>query len=162
MNEKTKRYLLLAGFLLLGIGAGYTLAQKTLSPFYLWLDRSSSLTVMSQYAAVQYGKAKTDKALVAQENYVAYLENVKAIENEWNAWKVPWMTDDLLSYEKIIVNGRIAILLSKENRIEESERYWKKAEDIARSIGWKNPSQSHIQGLIEAIQKNYSPGKTEN
>jgi len=105
---------------------------------------------MGTYAAVQYYHGSCPSALKAQADYLSYLAGVERKRPEWDSWSIPWMTDQLLHYERTITYARIAILQTREGKIADAEASWKAAETSAVACGWKDPSREHIREVVNA------------
>lgn len=93
---------------------------------------------MGTYAAVQYYHGSCPSALKAQADYLSYLAGVERKRPEWDSWSIPWMTDQLLHYERTITYARIAILQTREGKIADAE------------ASWKDPSREHIREVVNA------------
>jgi len=142
--------LVVAG-IMIGIGIGY----KIIGPFLKWSAMSSTGNGMAGYAEIQYYKAALPSALKAQNEYLSYLVAVEKKKPEWNEWAVPWMTDQILNYEKAITYARIAILQGREGRVAEADRSWIIAEKAANSSGWKNPTREHILKVVSTKESEF-------
>ena len=163
-NKKNifKGLVLLVSGLLIGIGIGYT----KIAPFLKWHTMSSTGNEMVGYAEIQYYKATYPSALKAQKEYLSYLVAVEKKKPEWSSWSVPWMTEQILNYEKAITFARIALLEGRAGKHAEAERSWVIAEIAAAAAGWKNPGREHILKIVNAkesefrkIEENAQPGR---
>jgi len=110
---------------------------------------------MASYAAVQFYQATVHKALQAQHEYETYLNNVEHDKANWSAWRVPWMSETVLGYERVLTNGRIALLLEADGNSMESEKYWAAAENEAKRLGWKHPDRNHVRTIIDGLRSQY-------
>ena len=148
--------------IMIGVGIGY----KIIGPFLKWSAMSSTGNGMAGYAEMQYYKAAFPSAQKAQNEYLSYLVAVEKKKPEWNVWTVPWMTDQILNYEKTITYARIAVLQGREGRAAEADKSWAIAETAAKSAGWKNPTREHIFKVVSAkesefrkAEENVQPGR---
>ena len=166
MTEKKKQILkelaLLVAGILIGTGIGYT----KIAPFLKWSTMSSTGNGMVGYAEIQYYKAKYPSALKAQKEYLSYLVAVEKKKPEWSSWSVPWMTEQILNYDKAITYARIALLEGGAGNHAEAKRSWAIAEIAAAAAGWKNPSREHILKIVNAkesefhkLEENAQPGR---
>lgn len=130
--------------ILIGTGIGYS----KIAPFLTWLSMAKKGEKMVWYSEVQYYKAITPSALKAQNEYLAYLAAIEKKKSEWNRWSVPWMTEQMLNYDRTITYGRIAILQGREGRTSEADKSWQSAEICATAAGWKNPKREQILKVL--------------
>lgn len=141
--------------LILGISIGTVVGYTQTEPFAKWNTMSSTGNGMSGYSEIQYHIATYPSALKAQNEYLAYLSAVEKKKSEWNAWSVPWMTEQLLNYDRAITHARIAILEGREGRAAEAEKSWINAEKSATAVGWKDPGRAHILKVVNAKESEY-------
>lgn len=148
MIEKKKNILkglaLLVAGILIGTGIGYS----KIAPFLTWLSMEKKGEKMEWYSETQYYKATTPSALKAQEEYLAYLAAIEKKKSEWNQWSVPWMTEQMLNYDRAITYGRIAMLQGREGKASEADKNWRNAEKYATAAGWRNPSRDQILKVL--------------
>lgn len=166
MTEQKKNILkgvaLLVAGILIGTGIGYSKS----APFLKWITMGKTGDEMGWYSEIQYYKATTSSALKAQKEYLAYLAAVEKKKPEWNAWSVPWMTEQSLSYDRAITYARIAILEERDGKTTEAGKSWLEAEKSATAAGWKNPKRDHILKIVatreaefEKAEESVQPGR---
>lgn len=155
MTEKKKSILkgfaLLVAGILIGTGIGYS----KMAPFLTWLSMEKKGEKMVWYSEAQYYKATTASALKAQEEYLTYLAAIEKKKSEWNQWSVPWMTEQMLNYDRAITYGRIAILQGREGKASEADKNWQNAEQYASAAGWKDPKRDHILKVVATKEAEY-------
>ena len=155
MTEKKKNILkglvLLVAGILIGIGIGYS----KIAPFLTWLSMEKKGEKMVWYSEIQYYKATTPSALKAQDEYLKYLAAIEKKKSKWNQWSVPWMTEQMLNYDRAITYARIATLEEREGRTTKADKSWQDAEKSAAAAGWKNPKREHILRVVAAKEAEY-------
>lgn len=155
MIEKKKNLLkdavLVVAGVLIGIGIGYT----KIAPFHKWLTMGKTGDEMGWYSEIQYYKAATPSALKAQKEYLTYLAAIEKKKSEWNQWSVPWMTEQMLNYDRAITYARIATLEEREGRTADADKSWLDAEKSATAAGWKNPKREHILKVAATKEAEY-------
>jgi hypothetical protein len=149
MNPKAKSTMRGIGLFILGASLGGMVSMKFLSPFYSWTTWMWTGNGIGSYAEVQYYKANYNRALKAQTEYLSYLAGIEKKKSEWNTWSVPWMTEQIMEYERTVTYARIAMLEEREGKSAEANINWANAEKAANAVGWKNSSREHIQQIVK-------------
>jgi hypothetical protein len=150
MAIKTKYTLRDIGLLVTGVMIGTGIGYSFISPFNAWLTWGATGNSIVGYAETQYYKANNPAAIKAQNEYLSYLKGIEKKKAEWNTWSVPWMTEQILSYDRAITYARIAILKVKEGKTAEVEQNWVNAEKAAAAAGWKHPDREHLIKIINS------------
>ena len=155
MTTKTKNIIRDICILLVGISIGTTLGFKFISPFNSWTTWVWTGNGIGSYAEIQYYKANYPSALKAQNEYLSYLAGIEKKKSEWNTWSVPWMTEQILNYERIVTYARMAILEEREGKYAEAEKSWENAVKAAAAVGWKNSSRDHILRVVNGMDTKF-------
>jgi len=155
MTTKTKTIIREICILILGISIGTTLGFKFISPFNSWTTWMWTGNGIGAYAEVQYYKANYPSALKAQNEYLSYLAGIEKKKSEWNTWSVPWMTEQILNYERTVTYARMAILEKREGKSAEAEKCWENAVKSAVAVGWKNSNRDYLLGVVNAMDTKY-------
>jgi len=155
MNPKANSTMRGIGLFILGASLGGMVSMKFFSPFNSWTTWMWTGNGIGAYSEVQYHKAKYNQALKAQTEYLSYLAGIEKKKSEWNTWSVPWMTEQILEYERTITYSRIAILEEREGKSAEASMNWANAEKAATAAGWKNSSREHIQQIVKGKEAEF-------
>ncbi|WP_136513915.1 hypothetical protein [Geomonas edaphica] len=148
MVEKKKKLLKDTALLVAGVLIGTGIGFSRIAPFHKWLTMGKTGDEMGWYSEIQYYKAATPSALKAQKEYLTYLTAIEKKKSEWSQWSVPWMTEQMLDYNRAITYARIAILEEREGRAAEANKSWLEAEKSATAARWKTPSKGQILKVL--------------
>lgn len=151
MNERYRQFTLKGLTLIATFSLGMSFAEHWYSPYRTWIVGTDNHFAVVHFAETQFYMADSENALKAQNQLLSYLASTEKKRDQWNKFGVPWMTDQVLGYERALTYARIAIV--QERLGENPESSWAKAEEQARLVKWREPSRERIRAVVAHFER---------
>jgi hypothetical protein len=115
-----------------------------------WVEAVAAAQALQDRSLQTFRSGDVDQAIPALRAYLGYLKARAPLGAEWAPGQSPWLDEQELANERMLVAGRLAGLIEQSTDPSEAPLLWERALSYARESG--RPGAS-IDSMREAISR---------